>query len=40
VVVVDQQDIEAVIAGYNFIALLRDKYEAVRLDLMPDRGPV
>jgi hypothetical protein len=39
VIVVDQQDIEAVIAGYNFIALLRDKYEAVRLDLMPDRGP-
>jgi hypothetical protein len=36
VVVVDEQDIKAVNDGYNFIALLREKYEAVRLDLVPD----
>jgi len=36
VVVVDERDIGAVIDGYNFIALLREKYEAVRLDLIAD----
>jgi hypothetical protein len=33
IVVVTQGDIEAVIDGSNFIAILREKYEAVRLDL-------
>jgi len=36
VVVVNRADIDAVINGYNFITLLREKYERVRLDLMPD----
>lgn len=38
VVVVRRADIEAVVRGVNFIALLKEKYEAVRLDLMPQRG--
>jgi hypothetical protein len=38
VVVVTRADIDAVIDGYNFITLLREKYETVRLDLMPDAG--
>ena len=36
IVVVNRADIDAVIDGYNFITLLREKYERVRLDLMPD----
>jgi hypothetical protein len=34
IVVVSRRDIEAVIEGVNFISLLREKYETVRLDLM------
>jgi len=37
IVVVTRADIEAVMRGTNFITLLRQKYEAVRLDLMPER---
>lgn len=37
IVVVDLDDIKAVIAGYNFITLLREKYERVRLDLDPGK---
>jgi hypothetical protein len=37
VVVVNLTDIKAVIDGYNFITLLREKYERVRLDLDPGR---
>ncbi len=36
IVVVTRDDIKAVIDGYNFITLLREKYETVRLDLMPE----
>ena len=36
VVVVTRADINAVVDGHNFITLLREKYERVRLDLMPD----
>jgi len=36
IIVVTRDDINAVIEGYNFITLLREKYETVRLDLMPD----
>lgn len=32
VVVLDRNDLESVAAGVNFIAWLRDRYEAVRLD--------
>ena len=41
IVVVDKHDIESVVAGENFIQVLRQKYEAVRLDLDPRRliGP-
>jgi hypothetical protein len=39
VVVVSRSDIEEVVKGANFIALLRQKYEAVRLDLMPEPEP-
>jgi len=38
VVVVSLNDIKAVIDGYNFITLLREKYERVRLDLYPGRS--
>lgn len=38
IVVVNLLDIRAVIDGYNFITLLRRKYETVRLDLDPRRG--
>jgi hypothetical protein len=33
IVVIDERDIRAVAAGENFIQLLREKYENVRLDL-------
>ena len=36
IVVVTRGDIQAVVDGYNFISLLREKYEAVRLDLLPE----
>jgi hypothetical protein len=36
IVVVTRDDISAVIDGHNFITLLREKYETVRLDLMPE----
>jgi hypothetical protein len=35
IVVVTRSDVEAVMNGANFIALLQEKYEAVRLDLLP-----
>ncbi len=38
VVVVSLSDIKAVIDGYNFITLLREKYERVRLDLDPGKS--
>jgi hypothetical protein len=33
IVVLDRRDLEAVASGANFISLLRERYEAVRLDL-------
>jgi len=36
IVVVSFEDLERVAAGENFIAILRSKYEAVRLDLRPE----
>jgi restriction endonuclease len=36
IVVVTRDDINSVVDGYNFITLLREKYETVRLDLMPE----
>jgi hypothetical protein len=36
IVVVSLEDLERVAAGENFIAILRSKYEAVRLDLRPE----
>jgi len=33
IVVIDNSDIEKVIAGENFIVMLRDKYDQIRLDL-------
>jgi hypothetical protein len=33
IVVIDQKDLEFVASGYNFIALLREKYERIRLDI-------
>jgi hypothetical protein len=36
IVVVSQKDIEVIIQGVNFISLLREKYETVRLDLMKE----
>ena len=33
IVVVDQDDLKLVSKGYNFISLLREKYETIRLDL-------
>lgn len=33
IVVLDRGDIEAVASGVNLISLLRDRYEAVRLDI-------
>ena len=36
IVVVNRRDIEAIVNGYNFITLLREKYETVRLDLLPE----
>jgi hypothetical protein len=37
IVVVSRKDIEAVINGVNFISLLREKYETVRLDLVAEQ---
>ena len=33
IVVIDHKDIETVAAGTNFIALLRERYESIRLDI-------
>ena len=35
IVVVDQNDLQRIANGANFISMLREKYEAVRLDLTP-----
>ena len=35
IVVVDRNDLERVAEGANFISMLREKYEVVRLDLRP-----
>lgn len=36
IVVVDKKDLEKVVSGANFLAMLCDKYEKVRLDLPPE----
>ncbi len=35
IIVIDESDLEKIAAGANFIAMLREKYELVRLDLFP-----
>ena len=39
IVVVDLDDLQAVASGSNFIQVLRERYEAVRLDLEPGKPP-
>src|SRR5262249_40250778 len=38
VVVVDEDDLDQIAQGGNLIAMLRNKYEQVRLDLRPEAG--